>query len=398
MISIFLSFFLITAGNAQYLSLSNWGANLQYLGYLILLTKIFINFYKYDKEKIKLVSYYFIVVFLFNIGIVIQNMDLGAKVRLVMTTVVIATVAILSQNLLRNYTAINIACMAILMAIMFTTILSVVTHTSLTNIAVEGIGSSFGFNGGLQHKNALGEDALISLIGLYFCKGKTKYKKINRYLMLICVLLIILSNARECYIWFGIFVLYELIYNLKFVSKVQKSVFVLVSGTLVITIGIFLFRHILANSGSYGMRTQGLINYLNMYSNNRFVMLFGNAPMAWRNSGLSYEENIRSVTGWNGTVELALLNILVKNGVIGLIGYILIFFNYIKDFTNMYSCKEKKYGFLVIIIMLTSTLVQSSVVGIQSIFGIFGYLLINHFLGTYIDKKNKQTSISDNSI
>ena len=113
MISIFLSFFLITAGNAQYLSLSNWGANLQYLGYLILLTKIFVNFYKYDKEKIKLVSYYFIVVFLFNIGIVIQNMDLGTKIRLVMTTVVIATVAILSQNLLRNYTAINIACMAI---------------------------------------------------------------------------------------------------------------------------------------------------------------------------------------------------------------------------------------------------------------------------------------------
>lgn len=396
MISVFFSFFLITVGNAQYLSLNSWGANLQYLGYLILLIKIFVNFYKYDRNKIKLLSYYFIIVFLFNIGIVIQYMDMSTKIRLSMTTIVIATVSILSKNLLRNYTIINVACMAILTAIIFTTMLSLVTHTSLTNIAVEGIGSSFGFNGGLQHKNALGEDALISFIGLYFCKGKTKYQKINKILMLISILLVIFSNARECYIWLGIFVLYELIYNLRFVSKTQKNIFVLLSGLIVVVMGLLLFRHILNNSGSYGMRIQGLINYLNIYGNNRFVMLFGNAPMAWRNSGLSYEENIRSVTGWNGTVELALLNILVKNGLIGLLGYIIIFFNYIKGYVKMHSCKDKEYGVLIIIIMLTSTLVQSSVVGIQSIFGIFGYLLISHFLGDNDEKR--QASIFNNSL
>lgn len=380
MIALFISIFLIVLGTSSFFLSINLAQYFQYLGYFILLICIILSFYKKSKNKSDIMIMYFPVFILFNIGILLQDLNNGTKLRLVFTMVVIETLALLSENLLDSYLKINIVCLSIFIAVLFTTIVAIITHMSLTSLAVEGIGgSSQGFNGGLNHKNSFGEDMLISLIGLVFCKGKTKFNKLNSLIIVAEILLIIISNARECYVWLIILLLYKFIYNLKFVNNIQKGLFIFVSLLFVIVIAINFYNYINNSSGSYGIRVQGLMNYLNMYSSDQFHMWFGNASMAFRDSGLSYEDNIRSVTGWNGTVELALLNILVKNGILGLIGYIWIFLVYIKKWICLKSSIFKEYAGAILILLLTSTLVQTSIVSIQALFGMVGYIFFLSF-------------------
>lgn len=72
-------------------------------------------------------------------------------------------------------------------------------------------------------------------------------------------------------------------------------------------------------SGSYMIRMKGFITYIELYKADFFHMWYGNAEMAWKDG--NYVNNVRAVIGWDGTVELSFLSILVKNGILGYFGY-----------------------------------------------------------------------------
>ena len=129
-------------------------------------------------------------------------------------------------------------------------------------------------------------------------------------------------------------------------------------------------------SETFHFRFNGLYNYLHMFSDNMKYMLFGNLKIAYGNSNMSYDENIRSIIGWDGSTELVIFNVLIKNGLIGFIGYFLIFRNYVKTSLKLHNEKLKIIAFAIIICFIISSFVESYVANINHLFTVFIYLLL----------------------
>lgn len=154
----------------------------------------------------------------------------------------------------------------------------------------------------------------------------------------------------------------------------------------VISFASFFYTSYALKSGSYLYRVQGLINYLNYYSNDSFHILFGSSEMAFRDPTIDYATAVRSVIGWNGTVELSILSILIKNGIIGLCGYLLIYIRWLlislkSDFTI------RNYYLAVYSTLLVSAFVENYITNMHVLFGLMLYLILSCFSGFIDDRK-----------
>jgi hypothetical protein len=372
---LFLSFFLITLGNSSYLTAIGIADKIQMTGYLLLMVMIFKCFMTNNSRKGKLLSIFLIVFILFSIGIIRQDLAITTKIHLILTMIVIDSVALLSENIMTHLSDLKTVSYGILTAILISFILAMMNGISLTTLAVEGVGdSSWGFNGGLQHKNYFAVSILASYMGFFFSKSTEKKDTRLSILRFIEIILLVLSNSRGGYILFIIFLLVVNFDKLKLIKKNQRLPLMIVV-LLITALGILYFytKYVLT-SGSYDIRLQGLENYIQRYSNDNFHLWYGNAEMAFRDSGLSYEENVRSIVGWNGTTELSILSILIKNGILGLIGYIIIFTLKILDCISLKQSKEKIFMISTIVVLLTSALLENYIVNIQITFGVFCYI------------------------
>lgn len=372
---LFLSFFLITLGNSSYLTAIGIADKIQMTGYLLLMVMIFKCFMTNNSRKGKLLSIFLIVFILFSIGIIRQDLAITTKIHLILTMIVIDSVALLSENIMTHLSDLKTVSYGILTAILISFILAMMNGISLTTLAVEGVGdSSWGFNGGLQHKNYFAVSILASYMGFFFSKSTEKKDTRLSILRFIEIILLVLSNSRGGYILFITFLLVVNFDKLKLIKKNQRLPLMIVV-LLITALGILYFytKYVLA-SGSYDIRLQGLENYIQRYSNDNFHLWYGNAEMAFRDAGLSYEENVRSIVGWNGTTELSILSILIKNGILGLIGYIIIFTLKILDCISLKQSKEKIFMISTIVVLLTSALLENYIVNIQITFGVFCYI------------------------
>ena len=81
-----------------------------------------------------------------------------------------------------------------------------------------------------------------------------------------------------------------------------------------------------------------LVDYLLQDSRNMF---FGISDIAYANTGFSYTTNMRQFLGWQSSVEMAPVNILIKSGLIGFVSYILIFKGFLKRLQTMHSNRSK---------------------------------------------------------
>ena len=372
---LFLSFFLITLGNSSYLTAIGIADKIQMTGYLLLMVMIFKCFMTNNSRKGKLLSIFLIVFILFSIGIIRQDLAITTKIHLILTMIVIDSVALLSENIMTHLSDLKIVSYGILTAILISLILAMMNGISLTTLAVEGVGdSSWGFNGGLQHKNYFAVSILASYMGFFFSKSTEKKDTRLSMLRFIEIILLVLSNSRGGYILFITFLLVVNFDKLKLIKKNQRLPLMIVV-LLITALGtLYFYTKYVLTSGSYDIRLQGLENYIQRYSNDNFHLWYGNAEMAFRDSGLSYEENVRSIVSWNGTTELSILSILIKNGILGLIGYIIIFTLKILDCISLRQSKEKIFMISTIVVLLTSALLENYIVNIQITFGVFCYI------------------------
>lgn len=373
-----LSFFLLTIGNSE--ALTNLGINqvFTYLGFFLLTLRLLSHFFGYKNPSRKFELFLFILTsFLFNIGIVYQDLPASTKLRLVFTMLIIAEVALLSNGLFTSKEDFITVGKAILIAVVLATILSLVFGVSLTTLAVEGVGdSSQGFNGGLQHKNYFAVAMLASFMCFTF--GADLDRKYLKTRWLITILLI-LSNSRGGYILFVAFFVVMNFNKLKLVRREQRALIILIAFIVVVSITALVYSDFVLKSSSYDIRIQGLMNYFQLYANDNFHLYLGNAEMAFRDSGLTYEENVRSILGWNGTTELSILSVLIKNGIVGLIGYLIIFTYRIKQAVSLIPSRFKLEMFATLIALLGSALLENYIVNIQIVFGIFCYVAIGSF-------------------
>ncbi|KRM83906.1 hypothetical protein [Liquorilactobacillus vini] len=381
---LFFSFFFLILGNSSYFALSGKNVFFEYLAFFLILALMLISYFRFNVRYRVLNGVIFLIVsILFNYGILLQNLSTNIKIRLVFSMLIIASLALLSDNYFIYPSDLKISVYGILGGILFCVIIALISRVSLTTLSVEGFGFS-GFNGGLQHKNYLAADLVAVLWGLFSYAKFKKISKFDKFTIFICLTLLILSDSRGGLLLFCAFLLVEFCDRFfdKF-KKVDKFVVIVFSILSIIFVVKILYLIVVEKSGSYADRSNGLTNYLNMYSSDKFHMIFGNAEMAFQDNGKTYTENIRSVTGWDGTTELAALSILVKNGLLGFWGYGLIF---LKRILDAFQKREKVYKIIMttgIVLLLVSSFVENYLVNMQIAFGVYCYLLIGSANGAF---------------
>lgn len=389
-INIFISFFLITISNSIFLTSLGINNIFEMIGYIILIYNVLKSCRK-NIQNINIFLFLFIL-FTFFIGILLQNnLDWLIKFRLCLSMFIIASISVISKGYINSLSEIRIISYSIFSGIIFSIVLACLGGNDLFTLAVEGSISSLGFNGGLQHKNYFSVDMIAIFIGLYYYNIYQNKKIWDKIIMILIVILLLLSNSRGGYI---IFIIFLFISNMRYIKKIKKEQRKILFGIIIfigLCILVYLYNLILSNSGSYLIRIIGLVNFINYYSNDWFYIIFGNAEMAFSNIDSSYNENVRSVLGWEGTTELAILSIFIKNGLIGFIGYILIFLQFIKVILQTENFKYKIMIFSILISFIISSSIETYIVNMHIVYGTFCYIVLSGLLGMeYNERRNKK--------
>jgi hypothetical protein len=193
--------------------------------------------------------------------------------------------------------------------------------------------------------------AVLILLDLY--KAFTKKNALT--LKGMAFVLMVLSNTRSVWIVLAVY-LYISNYRTFKAGKISKRINLAILIILLVVVGIPTYKMLINHSYNFQFRFNGLTNYVNYVRGDSFHIWYGNAELAFKNS--SYADNIRSVTGWDGSVELVLLNILIKNGLVGVIGYILMFIYIFRQLriANNIEATDILYG--VYVSFLVSALVE----------------------------------------
>ncbi|WP_270554675.1 hypothetical protein ACE15W_08630 [Bifidobacterium catenulatum subsp. kashiwanohense] len=376
---ILLTFCLLMLGNSSFLTAKGLSGVFENLGYVCLLSSIFFRFIfdKYLLKKSKLFILFCINVLLFCAAFFVNNnLNSSVKMRLVFSMIIIAAVSSLAENYFSTFDDMRYMAYGMLLGTGIAFLLALLGHLSLTTLAVEGE-TGFGFNCGLQHKNYYGADMVSCFIIFYLLYKKYK-KNIDKRCLFFIFFLILLSNSRASYIFLLVFISICVLDKLR--NMDWRLCFLIIAFCIFVAVlfALVFYRFYALKSGSYLYRVQGLINYLNYYSNDLPHMLLGNSEMAFRDPSIDYASAVRSVIGWNGTVELSILSILIKNGIIGLCGYLLIYIRWflISLKTNF---KIRNYYLAVYFTLIVSAFVENYITNMHVLFGLTGYLILSCF-------------------
>lgn len=380
------TFFLLTLGNSSFLTAKGFSKYFEYSGYIFLLTTIFFRF-AFDKKlfkKSRLSSLFVVCLFLFCIGLFANSsLNFTVRMQLIFSMVIIAAVSLLAENYFPSFDDMRYMAYGVLLGISFTFVLALLGHISLTTLAENGTG--FGFNGGLQHKNYYGSYVVSCFLLFSFLYKKEKNSR-DKHLLFLTLLLILPSNSRASYIFLIVFVCICSVNKLKKIDWRLSFLIIAIFAFVAFLFASLFYTSYALKSGSYLYRVQGLINYLNYYSNDSFHILFGSSEMAFRDPTIDYATAVRSVIGWNGTVELSILSILIKNGIIGLCGYLIIYIRWLLiPLKSTFTVRN--YYLAVYFTLLVSAFVENYITNMHVLFGLMLYLILSCFSGFINDRK-----------
>ena len=157
---------------------------------------------------------------------------------------------------------------------------------------------------------------LFVLNYIYFKRTNRINTKRSVYTLCAISIFLILSGSKGACVLCVLFVLgvnYNKIVSLK---KEQKKVFGVIFGAILILMAIYLYNNILINIKTYAYRMRGFQNLLDYMLDDSKRLMFGISDIAYADNGNTYVNNIRSFLGWEASVEMAHVNILIKNGLV----------------------------------------------------------------------------------
>ena len=353
----------------------------EYSGYFLLLVGVLVSYFNLDVKyrKKNTTAVVIILSALMIPGILIQNLSFMRKVNIILTILAIIMVSIMSENYIKDARIFRTMAYSCMFGVLVSTVICFYKGVPLIKPASEAtFGISNFFNGGIRDKN-IATMMILVIISLYiYNKELGKKKTIDVFASIVALVLIVTSSSRGAWIELLVFVLmlnYKLI---RFIKKEQRIGVIILALILIIPIGLFFYNNYILKSETFLFRHRGLLNYISMFKDDKVHFILGNAELAY-GSGIDYAIAIRSVTGWDGTIENSWLNILIKSGVLGVIGYLIIF---LRAIITAIKCKRLDYS--TIYLSVTMSLFISSFVAIyiQTIHGLFGiycYLIMAYY-------------------
>lgn len=370
----FLGFFLITIGNGKYLGTKH-GDLIEYVGIAVLL---FLCYWPNKKNLInmkKLIKVIFLTLFL-SVGSFIKGTPTKACYLIVMTSFALISFALMSQSILSTNRKIKLAANAIFDGAVFSALIGLFTGTLGFSIVSDESIVGILYMSGFQVKNYCGGIWLLLFILNYIYdirNGLLGYKE--KIVLLILFLLIIFSGSKGAFLLCLIWILMINLERILKIRKRQKRLFFFLVGIVACLMGLYVYNNILINVDTYAYRMRGLSSLLDYMLKDPRNLIFGISDIAYANSGVDYTTNIRRFLGWQSSVEMAYVNILIKNGLIGFISYIFIFGKILSDCKFCPSIDKKIINSL-IVILLVSGLVETYAASIHYVVGPVIYCLI----------------------
>lgn len=368
----FLGFFLIVLGNGVYIA-GRFGESIEYIGLLLLFVLCLLPLSNMKRNQyFKILG----IVAILSIGVFVFYNTNKTKFMIIATSVIIAVLSTASGNIISSNKKIKLVANAILAAAIVTIIIGFITGTA--GIIIPGGIIGILFLAGFPIKNYCGGIWLVLFVLNYiFLKRENKIN--NRksvYTLSVYLFLVILSGSKGALLLCVLFVLlvnYTKIMNLK---GNQKKVFGFMFVIIMLLLATCVYNNILINVVTYAYRMRGFQNLLEYMMKDFKRLIFGISDIAYADNGYTYVYNIRNFLGWESSVEMAYVNVLIKNGLIGMLAYIIIYKNFFKRVKRIGNI-DRDIAMALIILMLISGLVETYIVSIHYVVGPVMYCLLN---------------------
>lgn len=380
----FFSFLLITLGNGVYIS-NKYGDMFEYLGVLFLSV---LSLFSLRKIKIKDCFKILIFVLILSLGCFVFDNTSKTRFMIISTSIIISILSTCSGSIINSNKRIKLVITSIFTGIIINTIIGFITGSVGITIHDGIIGILFLC--GFSVKNYCGGIWMVLFIlnyTFYMRENKLNSRKCI-YALIINIIFLILSGSKGACILCIIFIFavnYSKFVNLKLSQKRLFSFIILICS---IVFGVYVYKNILINIDTYAFRMRGFENLLNYLLSDFRRFIFGMSDIAYANNNRTYVYNIRNFLGWESSVEMAYVNILIKNGIIGYIPYICIFKKYLKNIKNLKKT-DRYLLFALIIMMLVSGFVETYIVSIHYVVGPVLYCLLNGLIEQNEGKVNE---------
>lgn len=371
---LFIIFFLLTIGNGEYV-INKFGNNVEYIG-LILLMVCSVCKLRMDKETLKKDLKIIILSLALSYGAFYNNISNEAKIMIFLSSLLLMNYSKFSETFVSENKQIKVIGNAIFFGMIINSIIGVVTGTlGLYFNSNEAIFKVL-FLGGLKIKNYCGGIWLIVYISYfiyYYRNGRLK-NHVIRFILL--GILILLSGSKgACFLA----IVFTLVMNFKSILKFkenQEKIFYTFLCIIIIFSAIYVYNNILINIPTYLYRIRGMQKLFNLLTKSFSQFMFGISNIAYANTGYDYTINMRNFLGWDASVEMAYVNIMIKNGFIGYLVYFIIFKDILKN-SKMISKKEKNIVLCILIVMLLSGFTETYIASIHYVVGPALFCLIN---------------------
>lgn len=374
-IYIFIVSFLIMTSSSLYLAEIGINSSLLYLGYFLILLKIYKSLLR--RKEIIYTQFFqvLLIVLLLSIGILIQNIEIKQKIMLVLAYFLMASFIILGKYFFKSIDDLKIVSHAILLGYIIVCVLSLIVGTSIIASVGEGV-FSFGLTGGMGHKNIVAASLLVGLISIYTYIILGKKRNFDMYLVYIYILLIFLSGSRTIWIMTIIFFIISNMYIIKNLSKLKRYIFKFIITLLSIIIISIVIKYVLLESQNYLFRLLGVISFWDLHKDDYYHLVFGFSEIVY-NSSNSYFENVWSLTEGIGTFEMGFLNIIARMGIIGFVGYVVLFNIILKKAKKIENIKQRYILYGIVYTMLFSGFVELYIVSVQYVYTIMTLCIIS---------------------
>ena len=355
------------------------GDRIEYLG-LILLVCLCIGSLKL-KNKFILVMKVVIFALFLTIGAYMRQNSPNVIFTIFTTSLVILIIIFMSNCIIFSRERIKLVLNALLIGVVFNCIIGGITGT--LGFFMDSQDSIIGilFLSGFQIKNYCGGFWLLILIlnYLYYFMSE-KINSIDYIKMLIVSFtFLILSGSKAAVLLGVVFLMVNNLNIIKSITRKYSKLAIPLIVVMLVIVGIYLYNNVFSNITTYAYRIRGLQKIFEIMHNDPSRFWFGFSDIAYGNSRQSYTINMRNFLGWEASIEMAYVNILIKNGVIGLAIYIYV---YVRMYRNIkyISIKNSEVYISLLLVMLISGFVETYMVSIHYIFGPVMYCLISGFV------------------
>lgn len=239
-------------------------------------------------------------------------------------------------------------------------------------------GYGLAFVVGNWHKNTLGICLFAGEISLILYSAiEHRLKKENGWKILLYIFLIIIAKNRTGMVLNAVVfaIVGSYIVGQRIVKKQRKGFYriAFLLGIIVAIVGIlWLSRY----SFNFSIRLKTLYIYIELYGDKMFEMLFGQSGTIYA-SDRGYFDSWRALTGSEGTFEIGYLNILVKNGLVGLITYCFMMFYPLMSAMKAKDGRKIYLLMLVIVPLFFSGIIELFIQNIKVYYSVFCWSAIS---------------------